>query len=532
MLTALKLGNFKAFAETQNIPIRPLTLIFGANSAGKSSILHGILYGAHVAKTGQLDANKIVHPQGEIDLGGFQQFIHQRDLSQPVKLGFAFDLAAMTNEKAEPLFSAKRIGMQIDILKSRLHDRCVVGDLEFSANDSWLFKMFNPSGSHRIREFNFENPIIGEWVLKGTERMSGVNLTESNSGAIFRELEDWCCEYRAYVDGLVPRAMSLFDDAMIAGVRTWPNFAPLLNWTKQSEKFLEPPWGKLSRVRIKINPKRQNKELAEMAKFLMLRLVEHLFETIHRLISTHVGKVEYIGPLRPIPPRQVLCTSLNELDFPMLHAIATKDPLRKKVNKWLGDKSKMATPYELVSRIYERSRKGSRTMHGFSDKNEESAIRELLLIDRRTTTVVSAHDVGMGVSQILPILVATLGSDYKIHAIEQPEIHVHPALQAELGDVFIESALGEQKNTFILETHSEHLLLRIMRRMRETCSGKLPKGIRAVRPDDVALFYVQPDGSRSIVREMPLNERGELQKQWPGGFFEEGLKEVLPSYDR
>lgn len=116
--------------------------------------------------------------------------------------------------------------------------------------------------------------------------------------------------------------------------------------------------------------------------------------------------------------------------------------------------------------------------------------------------------------------------------IEQPELHLHPALQAELGDLFIQSALGEQKNTFILETHSEHLLLRIMRRMRETSQGNLPAGVPPVRPEDVAVLYVEQDGPQSIVREMPLNERGELVKAWPGGFFEEGLREVLPTYDR
>ena len=84
-----------------------------------------------------------------------------------------------------------------------------------------------------------------------------------------------------------------------------------------------------------------------------------------------------------------------------------------------------------------------------------------------------------------------------------------------------------KKNTFLLETHSEHLLLRIMRRMRETSAGKLPKGVLAVRPSDVAVLYVQHDGARSVVREMPLNQRGELIKAWPGGFFEEGLREVF-----
>jgi predicted ATPase len=93
--------------------------------------------------------------------------------------------------------------------------------------------------------------------------------------------------------------------------------------------------------------------------------------------------------------------------------------------------------------------------------------------------------------------------------------------------VFIESALGERRNTFLLETHSEHLLLRVMRRMRETFESTLPEGCRAVRPEDVMVLFVEPDGPRSIVREMPLNERGELVKAWPGGFFEEGLREVF-----
>ena len=115
----------------------------------------------------------------------------------------------------------------------------------------------------------------------------------------------------------------------------------------------------------------------------------------------------------------------------------------------------------------------------------------------------------------------------KLLAIEQPEIHLHPALQAELGDVFLESALGGDGNTCLIESHSEHLLLRIMRRMRETSTGKLPDGVPEVRPEDVMVLFVEPDGSQSIVREMPLNERGELVKAWPGGFFEEGLREIF-----
>jgi hypothetical protein len=98
-----------------------------------------------------------------------------------------------------------------------------------------------------------------------------------------------------------------------------------------------------------------------------------------------------------------------------------------------------------------------------------------------------------------------------------------------LGDIFIESALGERRHTFLLETHSEHLILRIMRRIRETYLGKLPKekNLPPVKPSDVCVLYVEKLGPRSIVREFPLNEMGELVKAWPGGFFEEGLREVL-----
>ena len=155
------------------------------------------------------------------------------------------------------------------------------------------------------------------------------------------------------------------------------------------------------------------------------------------------------------------------------------------------------------------------------------ALQDLVLIDKRSGTPVSHRDVGIGVSQVLPVLVAAYASNGKLLAIEQPEIHLHPGLQAELGDVVIESALGDAGNRFLIETHSEHLLLRIMRRMRQTATGELPDGVSPVRPEDVMVLFIEPDGSRSLVREMPLNERGELVKAWPGGFFEEGMREIF-----
>ena len=160
------------------------------------------------------------------------------------------------------------------------------------------------------------------------------------------------------------------------------------------------------------------------------------------------------------------------------------------------------------------------------ENGNTSNLFSLRLVDRDTDIDASLRDVGFGISQVLPIAVQNRVSWGKTLLIEQPEIHLHPAHQAELGDLFIRSA-KERGNTLLLETHSEHLLLRIMRRMRETSMGKLSEGAIAVRPEDVMVLFVESDGSQSIVREMPLDERGELVKAWPGGFFEEGLREIF-----
>jgi predicted ATPase len=160
-------------------------------------------------------------------------------------------------------------------------------------------------------------------------------------------------------------------------------------------------------------------------------------------------------------------------------------------------------------------------------RSADETITTLSIVEADTGLTVSHRDVGTGISQLLPVLVNAAGAKERLIAIEQPELHLHPALQAELGDVFIESALGENKNVFLIETHSEHLLLRIMRRMRNTAEGTLPEGAKPVTPNDVALLYVSPDPEGSVVQDIGLNERGELVKGWPGGFFEEGLEEMF-----
>ena len=154
--------------------------------------------------------------------------------------------------------------------------------------------------------------------------------------------------------------------------------------------------------------------------------------------------------------------------------------------------------------------------------------REVDLVTTRNELPVRVADVGVGISQILPVVVAVLDPGRPgFTAIEQPELHLHPRVQVELGDLFASQAA--KGGIFLIETHSEHLLLRFMKRMRQTCDGTVGNGNPRMRPEDIAVYFVEidPNGDQTLIREMPLNERGDLVEAWPGGFFEEDLREIF-----
>lgn len=124
------------------------------------------------------------------------------------------------------------------------------------------------------------------------------------------------------------------------------------------------------------------------------------------------------------------------------------------------------------------------------------------------------HDlthVGVGVSQILPILVACLLADEDtVIIIEQPELHLHPKVQARLADFFIAMAMvGKQ---CILETHSEHVLGRIRWRIAASVENTLEKNVR--------VYFSEKPGEATEYRPVVINEFGAIAN-WPVGFFDE-----------
>jgi hypothetical protein len=135
---------------------------------------------------------------------------------------------------------------------------------------------------------------------------------------------------------------------------------------------------------------------------------------------------------------------------------------------------------------------------------------------KNSSVSVGFQDVGYGLSQLVPVL-ASAFSGGRIVAIEQPELHLHPRLQGGIADVLI-AAHKLYRTQFIVESHSEGLMLRIQRRIRE--------GV--INPADVGVLYVHPEVSGfSTIFEIGLDDDGFFDREWPQGFFEDRFSDIF-----
>jgi len=223
------------------------------------------------------------------------------------------------------------------------------------------------------------------------------------------------------------------------------------------------------------------------------------------------GGIFYIGPLREWPKRVYVATGgapqdvglKGELFVDVLWIQSRRKRERERllgaVNRWVGE-------FGFATQV---------TLKRLGGNNYS-----LTLADPQTRLNVNVADIGFGASQVLPIIVEGFYAPRRsMLLIEQPEIHLHPRAQATLADLLIE--IAKSGKALLVETHSEHLLSRVQRRVADG----------SISNTDVAIYYCRPTPEGTDVREIRLDELGQFETEGlPEGFFEEGYLESIEHF--
>jgi len=239
-----------------------------------------------------------------------------------------------------------------------------------------------------------------------------------------------------------------------------------------------------------------------MASRLQIGVLEHLFDDIL-----------YVGPIRERIPHYGILGSMPYTEL---------GPSGQNLMRVLSDAGKWGrSKRTIIQELNYWLDKKFKILKNVRIKNIDTGgtVKAILADDPRGHKDINLASMGSGLSQIVPVIVQTVLTPKKgCLIVEQPEIHLHPASQANLGDLFVQYA--KEGRQLIIETHSEHLLLRIRRRIAE----------KKISPKLVKVFFVEKRGTQTRLNTLDLEENGHFA-HWPKGFFEEGYQEAMAIAD-
>jgi predicted ATPase len=227
-----------------------------------------------------------------------------------------------------------------------------------------------------------------------------------------------------------------------------------------------------------------------------------------QMLARKLAEVRYVAPIRERIPRYgmvgtVAYSELGPSGQNLMRVLSSdmvdekKETAIQKLNYWLNTKFKLLKNVRIL------------------DIDEAGTVKALVADDRQGERNINLASMGCGISQLVPVVVQTvLMPSSGCLLVEQPEIHLHPSAQADLADLFIKN-IG-RKRQFIIETHSEHFVLRLRRRIAE---GK-------IKPEKIGIFFVEKKKGITWIQKLNLKSNGHFE-EWPTGFFEEGFKEAL-----
>lgn len=572
-LSRIEIENFKGIGARQVIELKPITLLFGPNSAGKSTVLQALQYAREVLERGNLDPDTTLSDVS--DLGGFRSLVHGQNLDTPIRIRIdmdvgedwfvddaflrmeygpesAFDEPDWWIEEIEfieenlPMWGTltelqmKSFGLEFEVRWSHQKNSPYISLWTAFINGSPLasIKSRSDEGWTTIGDFNPDH-----------EFFRAASFDEDRS-FVFPD-EDGETPLEAFFQSLGAEGGT--DQATLseASFKVMMPYPYLLKAKNTPDYHFNPDDGIGDRLAVNVATGLFNEWFVDAATLIKETLIEYF----------------YVGPLRDTPTRSYrLAKTPGQSTWARGQAAwdvllrDTEGGLTSLVNRWMSGEDRLNIPYR-VNVLREKlipvpSEIDAIFQIGLEDADLDDLRKRydayptqqtLLLDDLNNRVQVSLNEVGMGVSQVLPIVVACCLPISNLLIVEQPELHLHPAVQVGLGDLFIEAAterlltenitlvdrlLGRQerhlkRRTLIIETHSEHIILRLLRRIRETSEDELPPGVQKLHKEKLAVIYADTSDTGVTYKTLRVDDEGEFVDRWPKGFFEERAEELF-----
>lgn len=494
-ITAIRLQNFMAFGDDPDaawIELKPITLLFGRNSSGKSAIIRALrllMQSLSDAPAGSPFAYKT---EDGVDVGFFSSMLHGQEIDKTEKRVLRFEF-----RKEVPSSSLMRL---LSLEKIEQKD----AQIEITLGFGWNEKRSN--AELVLLVINAPSVLVGEKrrTILGADRL-GYDKNSQDPSAWWFWSDFFPLEGKSYREA--DRWPAVFIDLQ-------SSFLPVLDLTPEARRQ-GGSWGEeVTSVRDIIDGFR-----SELAEFL--------------------NRIEYARPMRPEPKRFYMLDDAQQRHWQeqglraFLKLIKTKPQDKKRSSE---EHLSEAQLLELGAWLKKLELGVYLDPNVLFDISERGVVSELYL-DEGNNGIrrVSYVDIGFGASQVIPVVIQSLLADKgSLVIIEQPELHLHPSAQAVLADLFIQRS--REGVRFLIETHSEHILLRLQRRIAETTyellqgkgqilgdKEKLRNEGNHLTPDDFVLIFVYRSDITSRIQAVLANNRGQLED--PSAKFQDFFKD-------
>jgi hypothetical protein len=537
-ITAIELENFQTIGKRTVIPIRDLTLMFGPNGAGKSAIFDALdLLKLILSDDWGTDCKKLKalldkwsrnvgekNPSKSIGLG-IQIFVDEDWSSQdmPYEIFSRLDLVHHSGISSGGDYAT-------DFLNKNLRFFIKFQDMGDKYTD-WIISEMSISCD--------ENPIF-ELKQDSPENYPIAHIYKKD-WLSFETLDILSKEYKdQQYSGPVITRTAPNEIGFVSSARSW------FDRRYEGDFELEAAFFRLSQQIIDFFKIFISTELTDTVLVKASRTVPTIGESISIIPGDKRSGANGINPgyrLEWSPMLKVLETTINKSErhwTDMCELVAAsltsdRDEINDdwfdlsylgRINSLLREELFIENGYQLTGEVFCVTPLLDVEECTFENSKFYPKLVRLHLTDNHQRTL-EIDDVGSGIGYVLPVLAALVNDD--IALIQQPELHLHPRLQSQLGEAIVR-AIENKKNYrafTLIETHSEHVLLRVMRLIRNAKSRE-SASLSPITFERVSILYFEPlPNGETQIKRLRLAPDGQLIDRWPGGFFNERLKDIF-----